>query len=86
MKAMLSAKLLVTSDGLIESPLITVEDGTITSIERRESTAASITHDFGESTLTSGFFARYVSRFRAASAIIAAQRVCFAGRERAEAT
>lgn len=56
MTTKLAASTLITTTGAVENPLITIEDGIIVSIESQESTTTtSITHDFGDQTLTAGF-------------------------------
>ncbi|MBS1815636.1 MAG: N-acetylglucosamine-6-phosphate deacetylase [Acidobacteria bacterium] len=56
MASTLTAAKLVTRDTVVDRPLITVDnDGRIASISTREAAqAASVTHDFGDSTLTAG--------------------------------
>jgi N-acetylglucosamine-6-phosphate deacetylase len=48
--------LLVTADGLIRDPVITVEDGLIAKIETRDSNTAEIANKFAGRSLTPGFF------------------------------
>jgi N-acetylglucosamine-6-phosphate deacetylase len=53
---MFAARSLVTADGVLDDPIIGVEDGQISSIETRSSSEATILHDLGDSILTAGFF------------------------------
>lgn len=51
----LTARRLVTADGIIESPLITIHGAQIVDISSRlTSESAGVTHDLGDSTLTAG--------------------------------
>jgi N-acetylglucosamine-6-phosphate deacetylase len=51
----LTAKRLVTADGIIDQPLISIDGARIASISTRHaSKSVGVTHDFGEATLTAG--------------------------------
>lgn len=55
MRTVLTAARLLTDDGLVERPLIVVEDGYIQAIGSRDAAeATAVTHDFGDVTLTPG--------------------------------
>jgi N-acetylglucosamine-6-phosphate deacetylase len=54
MKTTYTAKLLVTSDGVVSDPVIVVEDGLIVRIGTRDSNCETVTHEFADSTLTPG--------------------------------
>jgi N-acetylglucosamine-6-phosphate deacetylase len=57
MQTVLTAAHLLTNDGLVERPLIVIEDGYIQSISTRDTShAAAVTHDFGDAVLTPGLF------------------------------
>lgn len=51
-----AAELLVTADGVLHDPLITVEDGVITEIASRSSSVRAVSHELGGTILTPGFF------------------------------
>ena len=56
MNARLAAGLLVTSDGMIQDPVITIEHGMIADVSARASSTAAVTHELGDTVLTPGFF------------------------------
>lgn len=57
MQTILTAAHLVTNDGLLERPLVVIEDGYIRAITSRDAAeATAVTHDFGDAILTPGLF------------------------------
>ncbi len=57
MATTLAARRLVTADGIVEQPLITLDGAHIAAVSSRiASESGSVTHDFGDCTLTAGLF------------------------------
>jgi N-acetylglucosamine-6-phosphate deacetylase len=50
-----AARSLVTAEGVLDNPVIGVDDGQITSIATRDASDTTVIHDFGDSVLTAGF-------------------------------